>query len=454
MSATFRVWPAITRATIAPELFGHQIEMIGQCVYEGIWVGRTSRIPNEEGLRMDVLAILKHLRVPVLKWPGDDFANHYHWRDGIGTGQARTVRLNIPGQQIEPNTFGTHEFMLLCEKVGCKPWLTCNSLTGDHREALEWVEYCTFGGDTSLTKLRSQYGSPEPFEVPYWSHSPVQSGPSLRALNPEIVELSSVAPTEQTKTDQNKLESLLTNTTQGRRFTNESYLDSLSRCEASCTKISRFVSLCDYSSQNPTVPIAVAPWAIVHPEASAESGLDQPCTLRDALLAARLLHHLQAHAGRIRLAAMAQAVNGLLCLLKTRESELFLTPVYHVVDMMQPHKGARALYGELDGPSIKPGSGATLPTLSVSASRVKKRLCITVANLSYDETVPFFTEVREATIGTVTGRVLTAPSAGAENTFEAPKTVSPARLNPVADGNGFHCDLPPHSFSAFLLTLK
>lgn len=453
MSATFRVWPAITRATIAPELFGHQIEMVGQCVYDGIWVGRASRIPNEEGLRMDVLAILKHLRVPVLKWPGDDFANYYHWRDGIGTGQARTVRLNIPGQQIEPNTFGTHEFMLLCEKVGCKPWLTCNSLTADHREALEWVEYCTFGGDTSLTKLRSQYGSPEPFEVPYWSHSPAQSNLTLRALNPEIMELSSTDPTEPMQTDKHQNKPLLLDTPQGRRFTNESYLDSLSRCESSCVSVDRFVSLCDYQSPKSTVPVAVAPWAIVHPEASAESGLEQPCSLRDALLAARLLHHLQSHAGRIRLAAMAQAVNGLLCLVKTRESELHLTPIYHVVDMMQPHKGARALYGELDGPSIKLASGS-LPALSVSASRIKKRLCITVANLSYDDTVPFFAEVREAAIGTVTGRVLTAPSAGAENTFEAPKTVSPARLNPVADGNGFRCELPPHSFSAFQLTLK
>jgi alpha-N-arabinofuranosidase len=458
--AKLRVWPAITRARIAPELYGHQLEMAGQSVYEGIWIGRASRISNEEGLRMDVLAILKHLRVPVLKWPGDTFADYYHWRDGVGTGKPREQRVNIPWQQIEPNTFGTHEFLLLCEKVVCKPWITCNSGTGNYGEALAWLEYCTFGGDTALTRLRTHNGHPEPFEVPYWSYASAAPTQTLRVLNPDITEISSAPTTAQT--DNNKHNpiraSCLLETTGGANFGIEGYLDSIIGYCRFVSEISRL--LFSLAAQRPDAPhpVAVTQWGVHHPEATAESGLDQPCTLRDAILAAAFLHFFNGHADRIQMAAMAQAVNSLLCLVKTRDSEMFLTPAYHVVDMMQPHKGARLLFHELESPamSLPPSTSgpASLPALNVSTSRSKKRLCVTVANLSYTDEIPLSVEVREASIVGLSGRMLTAPSAAAENSFEAPKVVAPARLTLAHGEHTFSHVMPPHSFAAFTVNLK
>ncbi len=458
--AKLRVWPAITRARIAPELYSHQIEMAGQSVYEGIWIGRASRISNEEGLRMDVLAILKHLRVPVLKWPGDTFASYYHWRDGIGTGKAREQRVNIPWQQIEPNTFGTHEFMLLCEKVGCKPWITCNSSTGTYGEALDWLEYCTFGGDTALTRLRTHNGSPDPFEVPYWSYSGSEPGHTLSVLNPDILEWSTAHNT--TKTNRKKLgliqTSHLLKTTGGSNFGKEGYLQSIASFYRFASDLRRFaLSVAAISPLSPP-SIAISEWGVLHPEATPESGLDQPCTLRDAILTAAFLHCFNEHADQVRLAAMAQAVNALLCLVKTRDSEMFLTPAYHVVDMMLPHKGARLLFNELESPALAlppsaDGPSAT-PALSVSTSRSKKRLCITVANLSYTDEIPLHVEVREATIVTLSGRILTATSPTAENSFESPKVVAPARLNLTPEASTFSHVMPPHSFAVFTATLK
>lgn len=458
--AQLRVWPAITRARIAPEIYSHQIEMAGQSVYEGIWIGRTSRISNEEGLRMDVLAILKHLRVPALKWPGDRFAEFYHWRDGIGTGKAREQRVNIPWQQIEPNTFGTHEFMLLCEKVGCKPWITCNSGTGTYGEALEWLEYCTFGGDTSLTRLRTHNGSPDPFEVPYWGYSSAEASHSLLRLNSDITEIQENQ--EAKKSPRNKSVLVRTGhlleTTGGANFGKEGYLRSIARFGRFENQFRRL--LLSLAAENPASPpqVAISEWGVRHPEATAESGLDQPCTLRDAILTANFLHCFNEHADRIHLAAMAHAVNALLCLVKTRDAEMFLTPAYHVVDMMQPHKGARLLFHELESPDMalppSPDGPTSIPALSVSTSRTKKRLCITVANQSYTDEIPLAVEVREGTIASLSGRMLSAPAATAENSFATPKVVTPARMNLTADGNTFHHVLPPHSFAVFVAVLK
>jgi alpha-N-arabinofuranosidase len=214
------------------------------------------------------------------------------------------------------------------------------------------------------------------------------------------------------------------------------------------------------AASNPDMPptVALTQWGVRHPEATAESGLDQPCTLRDAILTAGFLHCFNAHADRIRMAAMAQAVNSLLCLVKTRDAEMFLTPAYHVVDMMQPHKGARLLFNELESPTMSlpasPDGPSSIPALSVSTSRLKKRLCITVANQSYSEEIPLSVEVREAGIVSVAGRMLSAPAATAENSFASPKVVAPVRLNLTADGSTFHHVLPPHSFAVFTLALK
>lgn len=465
--ARLRIWPAITRATIAPEIYGHQIEMVGECVYEGIWTGRASRLSNEDGLRSDVLALLKHLRVPLLKWPGEAFASYYHWRDGIGTGKAREQRVNVPGQAVEPNTFGTHEFLLLCEKLGCKPWLTCNSGTGTCDEALAWLEYCTFGGDTSLTRERTHNGRPEPFEVPYWSHSSPETSSRLRALNGDISDITSLnlisnGTNRQIRTNEQPkffaIGRFLT-TQAGREFGDRSYRASFYELHVFERDLLRYLAVIDSQFPGIKTKVVLSQWGVRHPEATPENGMEQPSTLRDALLAGSVLNLLNEQAARVGMACLAEAVNALHCLVCTQGRDMFLTPTYHIFDMMLPHRGARLLYRELESPKMAlPKDRSTdprsMPALNASVSRTKKRLCITVTNQSYNEAIPLSVEMREAEIGGLTGRVLTAPSATAENSVESPKTVAPARLDVTPDGNTFHYVLPPHSFTAFVVTLK
>lgn len=155
---------------INPELHGQFIEFLGSGIYDGIWVGEDSDIPNYDGLRKDVVDALKKLNPPILRWPGGCFADVYHWRDGVGPRIKRPKYFNenFGTMKIEKNDFGTHEFMQLCEIVGAKPWFNINMMTGTTAEAREWAEYVNNEAGTSLAEERSSNGHSEPFDVEYW----------------------------------------------------------------------------------------------------------------------------------------------------------------------------------------------------------------------------------------------------------------------------------------------
>ncbi len=144
------------------------MEHLGRNVYEGIWVGEGSSIPNTRGYRNDVLAALKKLRVPVLRWPGGCFADEYHWRDGIGPRDKRPHRVNtFWGGVIEPNEFGTHEFFELAEMLGTKTYLAVNVGSGTVAEMSQWVEYITSPSQSSLANERRANGRDKPWKIDY-----------------------------------------------------------------------------------------------------------------------------------------------------------------------------------------------------------------------------------------------------------------------------------------------
>ena len=156
-------------ATINPNIYGQFAEHLGRCIYEGVWVGENSKIPNTRGIRNDVVAALKNLHVPVVRWPGGCFADEYHWRDGIGPRDKRPRRINSHwGGVIESNEFGAHEFLDFCEQVGCEPYICGNVGSGSPQEMMDWVHYCNGTLDTSLVHERSANGHPDPMNVRYW----------------------------------------------------------------------------------------------------------------------------------------------------------------------------------------------------------------------------------------------------------------------------------------------
>ena len=153
---------------IHKEIYGQFAEHLGSCIYGGLWVGENSDIPNIKGYRKDVFDALKALQIPVLRWPGGCFADEYHWMDGIGPKEQRPkMQNNNWGGTIEDNSFGTHEFLDLCEMLGCEPYISGNVGSGTVEELAKWVEYMTSDGETPMAKLRRKNGREKSWNVKF-----------------------------------------------------------------------------------------------------------------------------------------------------------------------------------------------------------------------------------------------------------------------------------------------
>jgi alpha-L-arabinofuranosidase len=168
--------------TIAPEIYGQFTEHLGGVIYDGIWVGEKSSIPNIGGIRKQIVEALRSIRVPVIRWPGGCFADSYDWRDGIGPRDKRPRRTNFwvddadarrlhgRGVQLyEDNAFGTDEFARFCKLSGAQPYLAANLRSLTPLDFDRWIEYCNSpAGSTTLAEQRAANGSPEPYNVRYW----------------------------------------------------------------------------------------------------------------------------------------------------------------------------------------------------------------------------------------------------------------------------------------------
>ncbi|MCW8850773.1 MAG: alpha-N-arabinofuranosidase, partial [Melioribacteraceae bacterium] len=156
---------------ISKHIYGHFAEHLGRVIYDGIYVGDNNQIiPNTDGVRNDVIEALKNLNIPNLRWPGGCFADTYHWKDAIGPKSERKPIENLSwGNYREDNSFGTHEFLNMCELLGTEPYLAVNMNSGTVQEAVEWVQYANHANGTSyLTDLREKNGRSTPWKVKYW----------------------------------------------------------------------------------------------------------------------------------------------------------------------------------------------------------------------------------------------------------------------------------------------
>ena len=533
------VWPALPKSVIRPEVYGHFAEHLGRCIYEGVWVGEKSRIPNENGLRLDVLAALKHLRAPVVRWPGGCFADDYHWRDGVGPRAERPLTANIWWRQGEPNEFGTGEFMRFCRALGCQPYLCANVGSGSPREARDWVEYCNFGGDSSLAALRARDGSPEPHGVKHWgvgnenwgcggrftggdyAREYARFASYMKAMDPAIELVACGAPPGAHSSLWNPVKSpegaglkspleggfrgmlapspaernpvlndwnhdfcagmkhpdLIDHLSLHRHFSRgpgKDFTDNDFRTLfADVLTLERDLMLTEsvlaYHYPDKCVGIVVDEWGMWHPEAQVDNGLEQEHTLRDALLAASVLNLFNRWSHRVTMANIAQTVNALHCLAKTQGDRMFLTPTYHVFDMMRPHMGARALTHEVDGPSYSapaPGQGMPespfegggyvreVPLLDASVSMAGKKVLLTVANRSLDTDLETVVSLREHRVASVSVKAMAAADPHAANSLAAPSAVTSRRAKADAvEGGAVIHTFPRHSLTALTITL-
>jgi len=157
------------KSIINRHIYGHFSEHLGRCIYGGYWVGEDSSIPNTRGIRNDVVQALKDISIPNLRWPGGCFADEYHWMDGIGPRADRPKMINTHwGGVVEDNSFGTHEFLDLCEQLNTEAYISANVGSGTVEEMSKWIEYVTFDGESPMANLRRKNGRTEPWKVKFW----------------------------------------------------------------------------------------------------------------------------------------------------------------------------------------------------------------------------------------------------------------------------------------------
>ena len=475
-------------------IFGQFAEHLGHGIYEGIWVGPDSTIPNTRGIRNDVVAALKAIKVPNVRWPGGCFADEYHWRNGIGPQRAVTLNPNWGGV-IEPNTFGTHEFMDFLNQIGAEAYVSVNVGSGTPREAAEWLEYLTTAQPTTLAKERAANGHPSPYKVGYlgignesWdcggnmtpdyylSQMRIYSR-FVRNFNPEQQDKQqmlkiAVGPggagprwTEWTETvmkayqnhqwswDINGLS--MHNYTVGHwppafasvGFGEAEYSQFLKYTLEMEDLISKHSAIMDKYDPKKNVALVVDEWGGWYaPLPGSNPGfLVQQNSLRDAILAAINLNIFARHADRVRMANIAQMINVLQAMILTDKEKMLLTPTYHVFKMYVPFQDSTFVPVSFEAGTYTHGD-ISLPRVDAIAAQGKDgKFWLEVTNI--DPNRPVEIELRLAGISakSVAGETLTAPKVDSVNTFEAPDTIVPKPISAKAQGGKLTLKLEPKS---------
>ena len=492
ISAKIVIRPDQTVATINPNIYGHFAEHLGRCIYDGIWVGPDSSVPNEGGFRTAVIDALKRLRAPVVRWPGGCFADAYHWQDGVGPLEKRPRRSNLWWEGEEPNSFGTNEFIEFCRKIGAAPYICANLGSGSPEEALGWMEYCNSRQKTRFATMRAQNGHPEPYGVMYWGvgnenwgcggcfdaesyakeykrfatylkRASFQTGAQLIACghttkdwNPKFFEVLRWMPQ---LVDHISIHHYFT-AGGDIEFSDDDYytmLADLALLEKEIQEATAAID--DFTGGKRSVGLIIDEWGVWHPQATTQNGLEQQNTLRDALFAGSALNLFNKYASRIPMTNIAQTINVLQCVAFTKGAETILTPTYHVFDMYKEHMGAQLVATEVEAPSVKvPRSkkraSEEMSAMDVSASVNKKRLFVTIVNKHL--TSPLEMEIELSSDGEFRSgslKELISADVRDHNEFGQPDVVKPISRKLKASGRSFRYVMPAHSVTAFKFEL-
>ncbi|MBA7696956.1 Intracellular exo-alpha-L-arabinofuranosidase 2 [subsurface metagenome] len=468
------------KETISRNIYGHFSEHLGRCIYGGFWVGEDSPIPNTRGIRKDVVKALKKIKIPVLRWPGGCFADTYHWKDGIGPRKSRPCMVNIHwGGVTENNHFGTHEFMDLCEQLGCEPYICVNVGSGTVQEAAEWVEYITFDGKSPMADLRRKNGRDKPWRVKYWAIGNENDGCGGSMLpeyyanlfrrfqtyiheypGNEVYKVASGERLHWTEVLMRNAGELMDGLSlhyycssgykghSATQFGEEDWFKQLNRALHMERLIVRNSGIMAKYDPEKRVGLIVDEWGTWHAvEPGTNPGfLYQQNTLRDALVAGLTLNIFNNHCDGVKMANIAQTVNVLQAMILTKGEKMILTPTYHVFEMYKVHQDATLLPVELECNDYQFGD-ERIPALNVSASRDKSgKIHISLCNLDPRKRAELVCKFSGAKAKSVSGRVLTARAMNAHNTFDKPEAIYPVEFGDVKlKGNGFTATLPAKS---------
>ena len=477
-------------AQIHREIYGHFSEHLGRCIYQGIYVGEDSDIPNIHGIRKDIVEAFRQIQMPVLRWPGGCFADEYHWKDGIGEKKMRKKMVNTNwGGVTEDNSFGTHEFMELCALVGCEPYITGNVGSGSVRELSEWVEYLTFDGSSPMADLRRQNGRNEPWKLKYlgignenWGGGgnmrpeyyadvykqyqtfcknfsgnhlyKIACGPNCNDFRWTEVLMQNLKAPNNWLADAIALhfysipdwdhKGLAT------EFDADAYYTLLGTANYMHTLLTRHTEIMNRYDPEGAVGLVVDEWGTWYDvEPGTNPGfLYQQNTMRDAIVAAVTLNIFNRHAKRVRMANLAQVCNVLQAIVLTDGAQIIQTPTYHVFDLFKGHQGGEAVYCFTENENMIDGKGT--PMLSASASVKDGVMTLTVANCSLTEPAQICCDLCYFDAKEADARILTQ-EIHAHNTFAQPDNVKPEPLDVTLSGSTLSMTLPAGSIAAVTL---
>ncbi|MCM1154032.1 MAG: alpha-N-arabinofuranosidase [Roseburia sp.] len=464
--------PKNQKGHINPELQGHFSEHLGRCIYEGLYVGENSDIPNTNGMRNDVVAALKEMKIPVLRWPGGCFADEYHWKDGIGPKENRKKMINTHwGGVVEDNSFGTHEFMELCRQLGCKTYVNGNVGSGTVQEMSEWVEYMTFEGVSPMADLRKKNGHEEAWTVDYFgvgnenwgcggNMTPEYYANLYRRYQTYVRNYSSDEKKAIRKiccgpngddydwTD-NVMKTCFRKAEAAHGFMNglsfhyytvpndwedkgfalgfdeKDWYKTLSKTLYMEEMIDHHTAIMDQYDKSHEVGLIIDEWGMWYNcEPGTNPGfLYQQNTMRDALVAGINLNIFNKHCDRVKMANIAQLVNVLQAVILTEGKKMILTPTYHVFNMYKYHQDAELLDSYIETEKIGIEDEYKVPNLNESVSLgTDGKVHITLTNLSVKEDYEIEGSLADAVIDSVQGTILTG-AMDAHNTFEDPDIV-------------------------------
>lgn len=461
-----KVYPDQPGAVINKNIYGQFAEHLGTCIYNGLWVGEKSPIANVQGYRKDVLEALQELQIPVLRWPGGCFADEYHWMDGIGPRENRPKMVNNNwGRTVEDNSFGTHEFLNLCEILKCEPYVSGNVGSGSVEELAKWVEYMTAESDTPMANLRRENGREKPWKVKYlgvgnesWGCGgdmrpeyyadlfrryavycrdfgdnklfKIASGSSGLDYNwTEVLmknigkKMNGVSLHYYTINEWSKMGSATNFDTQG-------YYSILEKCLRMDDILKRHSQIMDRYDEEKKVGLMVDEWGTWFDEepGTVKGHLYQQNTMRDAFVAALTLNIFHQHADRVQMANIAQVVNVLQSMILTKGDKMLLTPTYFVFKMYRDYQDAQHVPLDIISDS-REVSGKKINNISASASLKNGTMQLSLVNIDLDQ--PRFITIDLGTFKStkITGTILNSKNVQDYNTFENPTLIASKPYN-------------------------
>ncbi len=482
------------QTTISRHIYGHFAEHLGRCIYGGFYVGEGNpEIPNINGVRRDVVEALRALEIPNLRWPGGCFADTYHWKDGIGPKDQRPEIVNRWwGGVTEDNSFGTHDFLNMCELLDTEPYLAANVGSGTVQELADWVQYTNHDGTSPMADLRRENGREEPWAVEYWGlgNEPWGCGGHMtaeyyaniyRQYATFVSDWSNTGGlyriaggassgdfhwTEVMMRDipRNLIEGVglhhysvidWSNKGPATGFSEEQYFEIMERALRMEELVSRHSTIMDKYDPDKRVGLIVDEWGGWYnvEEGTNPGFLYQQNTMRDAMIAGTTLNIFNNHADRVHMANLAQTINVLQAVILTDEAEMILTPTYHVMHMYKVHQDATLLPVSFQNVEYT-YEGESLPALSVSASKDEDgTIHVSLVNIDAEQAHELKLDLRGADFDAVSAQILTSENIQDHNTFENPDRVEPADFDEVTvSGSTVSLTLPP--FSVVVLALN